>query len=957
MQALQQRQIGQDRSINIDFESWLYNWACYIRDQQAAQRSLTEACVTLHVRARCLTVSDMVSGFGTRANTQGQWLNYDPTLDGESHPINIVGPAFTTNKNACLQSNSQTEVTPANQSAQHKQIAQRWQRVADYFERTGWNEAKRGYIFDDVQKGGTILIDTFCKEYDQQSVPSINNAKSGIAIFQCESCGKSGMTQVDEVTEGETQIRCPECQQPARAMVKPLAGLMMGERQVPTYDIVDEIISFFNFTADVYNAKVGGIQTMNWLQIQKLRDRIWMQTHYPHLSFTSPANWSYPLRCDYALARGRWQYFNQQPAESGSGLGHEKYEVKDIYLHEDAYSSYRAPKDFEFVDAKGKRTFRIKEGQSIAEAQKRLYGENQHGFKFVWNEDRLLGICGPEHEELNFRDRFADVHWSRESYYLSSPNYSVVFIQDDMTLLNTLDHNITARNVVNPVFYDSTVFEQGDFSKEFIGTKNSMMLDPTTSLRDKVVSLPIPVVSPHLMQRMQWLWEIKDSVTLQTSAMRGESAKGEPFAKARQDLETSYGNLTSVLKSFAQCKNTTFLNKAGLAKKIWTLEQFQRVGSMFGELWTEEDIEEMCEIDFKRDLIVSYREGSEMPSTPMSKELKFFGALQQLSGAINGLPPEVAMQIVTPDKWAAIIEQLGEFGGFDFDVSGLEVDEVISQKRFISLAKLCEPFKGTTFEQIQQMKQQVVAYQPPDEQTVAEAQQLAQTDPQQAQMMMQPHPITAFDLKAEEIIGQSEIRFSEYEDLDQQQKFFVEQLRTEIGKEEPNEVLIAMLETLLGALGQRIDAVQQEAAAKDPQLQLMQKEQEQKDKDHAADMASKAADAQLNDKKLELEDKKIQLETKKVEIAAHQADRDALLSVMTQQADHEHENSQVAPVEENEEVIDKIAIPYDKVPPKAQQAILANAGIGVSKTDLEKTSKELNKPKPVTGTKPASKKK
>lgn len=958
MQATQVHRADNQMLQGMDFESYLYSWAMYCHAQQEAQRSLTEACVTLHVRSRCLTVSDMVSGYGTRSETRGQWLNYDPTLDGESHPINIIGPAFTTNKNACLQSNSATKVTPANQSALHKQIAQKWQRCADFFERTGWTEAKRAYIFDDIQKGGTILIDTLCKEFESQSVPRVGEGKSGLAVYQCQGCNKAGISQVQDMEEGEGEIPCPDCQQPVPAMIKPLAGLMMGSGELPTYDIVDEIISFFNFTIDTYNAKVGGIPSANWLQIQKLRDRVWMQTNYPHLSYTGPANWCYPLRCDYALARGRWQYFNQQPSEQGWGWGHEKYEVKEIYLHEDAYASYRAPQNFEFVDKDGKRSFFIKEGQSIAEAQKVCYGENCHGFKFVWQEDRLLGITSPEKEELNFRERFSDVHWSRESgSYLSSPNYSIVFLQDDITLLNTLNHNIIARNAVNPIFYDSTIFEQGDFSKEYIGTKNAMMLDPATSLRDKVISLPIPTPSPYLQQQMAWLWEIKDSVSLQTSAMRGESSRGEPFAKARQDLETSYGNLTSVLKSFAQCKNRTFLNKARLAKKIWSLEQFQRVGSMFGEQWTEDDVREMCEIDFARDLIVSYTEGSEMPSTPMSQEMEFFGALQQLGGVLHGLPPEVALQIVTPEKWAVIVEKIGEMGGMDFDVSGMEIDEVISQKRFISLAKLCEPYARVSFEEVAQMKQEVVSQQPPDPQVMAQAQQMMQSAPQdqnalaQAKQMLAPQPITAFDVMMEKIIGQSEIRFSQYEDLDQQQKFFVEQLRTEIGKEEPNEVLIAALETLLGALGQQIDAQKQAAMESDPQAQALQAEQEEKAQAHQQALAKINADTALNSKKLEVESAKLDAEKQKTAIEAHRADRDAMLDLAKHVSDSETPDLgdgdlNVTP---RQKIIESIN--FKDLPPSGQVALAKDAGIDISAGEVKKHLADSKPaPKPIAKT-------
>lgn len=816
----------------LEFEAWLYNWSDYIRREAFKNRKLTEMSVTLHRRDRGLTLSDMCGRYGIRADTAGRWLDYDQELDGEIHPINIVGPAISTNTNACLQSNSETEVKSANASALHKNIALKWKKVADFFERTGWNETKRAFVFDATQKDGTLLVDTVIRPAGTTTVPRASQS-GGVAIYECPSCGINGIAQTpaeeqaeQEVTNDaaeettEQMVQCHGCGEQVPGKVLPMGGFDLAEENVETFKIDDELIPFYNFTIDTYNAKIKGIKGAKWLQIQRLWDRMKLETEYPRLSFSGASEWSYSICCDYALANSDWAFLNRQLRNSSGYMQFDMFEVKEIYLHEEAYENYRAPADFEFVNGKGEKCFKIKKGQSIAEAQEAMYGENQHGFKFVWNDQWLLDIIGPEKEEINFRNRFSDVHWDRKSgSYLSSPNYSIVYIQDDITLLNTLDHNIIARNAVVPVYYNSLVFDQGDFSKEYIGTKNAHLL-PGADMTKSAFSLPIPTPSPYLSNKIGFLWSIKDTVSQVTPAMRGEEQKGAPYAAQRQQLEQSYGSLTSVLKSFAQCKCEVFKHKARLASKRWSLEQFQKVGSMFGEIWTEEDVAEMCDIDFDADLIVSYRDGSEMPSTTMTKELKFYAALQQLIPLVqaNGMPLDKnAMQ--------QIMKKIDENGEFDFDLTGLEVNELIAQKRYIELAAICQQYADVTFEQVQEAQQQVVSVEPPDAQTVQQAIQLAQSAPDdpnavaQAKQMMQGTPITALDLLTEQIFAQSQIRFSKYEDLPQQQEFFVEMLRAEIGKTKPNEVLRLMLEFLLGALEQQILTLQQEQQMKDPAYQ------------------------------------------------------------------------------------------------------------------------------------------
>lgn len=806
------------RESQVNFDTYLKNWQQHIKGEQDKLRKLCEMAVTMHRRFRGLTLSDLCGRYGIRRNTDGKWLDYDADRDGEIHPINVVQPAIRANTNACLQSNPVVEVSSANQEAKHKQIAMRWQRVSDFFVRDDWDEDKRCLVFDGLQKEGSWLFETYCEESDSVPVTDVQEGKTGIAQYQCQGCGMSGIAQIEAEEPGMTEMPCPECGSPANAMVKEVGEYHAADGQLPKVQIKTRPIPFFNFVIDRYNAKLKGVQGAKWLQIQELVDRMELETSYPQHDFTSPMQWSYQTQCDYALANSDWRYLNFSPQQDRQNLDFDRFERISIYLHEDAYSNYVAPSDYEFINGAGERVFSIKKGQTIAEAWEALYQTNPRGLKFVWEGERLLDIVSPKAEEINFRVRFSDAHWLRDSSsYLSAPNYSIVIIQDDITLLNTMNHNIIARNAVIPTYYDSLVFDDADFSKEYVGSKNAHLL-PDRDMSKAVIQLPIPTPSPHLSNQLAFLWEVKDSVSQVQPALRGEAQKGETFGAQRQQLEQSYGLLTSVLKSFAGCLTVNFKQKARLAAKHWTLEQFQRVGSMWGELWTDEDVQEMCEIDFEEDLIVSYQNGSEMPQTNLGREMKFFQGLAQLMPFVQAMP-----QLLGTDKLTKILQKIDEYAEFDFDLTGLEVNELVAQKRVLELAMICKNLGPIPFEQIELAKQTVVGQQPE-----------VQTMPDGTQVQVMT-PVTQLDVITEQIFYQSKIRFSQYEDLEQQKAFFIEQLRAETGKTTPDYLFLEMLQVLIAMLEQAVMQQQQEAMMNDPQLQLQLALKAEEDKKAQAD--------------------------------------------------------------------------------------------------------------------------
>lgn len=821
-----QDEFGQEREITygIEFEQFLKLWAEHIEDEQKYVRHLCETSMKIHRRARGITLSDQCGSYGTRPETAGRWLDYDADLDGDIHPINIVGPALNTNQNACLQSNSQTEVRSASQSAKHQQNAQRWQRVADYLERTGWDESMRAFIFDAVQKDGTVLIRSYKEKADSQSVANVREKGGMAAMFECP-CGEVGVTEAaEDAEEGMGEAVCTSCGQAAPAIVMPEGGFDLEESEVPTYELKSEIIPFYNFTIDTAGAKLRGIQSAEWLQVQKLVSRVKLATKYPDTKFGwgNTANWSYQTLCDYALSSGSFSSLNM--ADMGSRQEFQKFEERTIYLHADAYSDYVCPTDYEFVNGKGEVTFAIARGQSISEAFEAQYGTDPKGFKFVWINDRLIDICSPEDDTLDFRSCFSDVHWRRDSgSYLSSPYASIVSIQDDLTQLNSMRHNIIARNAAIPVYFDSLVFEEGDFSKEFIGTKNAHLLGDNRDVSKAVVQLPIPAVSPELGNQMQFLLSIKDEISNVTPAMRGEAQRGETFGAQRQQLEQSYGSLTSVLKSFAKCKNDTFIQKAKMAQECWTAEQFMAVGSMFGELWNEEEVEEMCSVNLNKDLVVSYKTGSEMPQSNLDREVRF-------AQGLAALQPFMEMGVVRPEALQKILEKIDEMAGFDFDLTGLEVNEVLAQKRYLELAKKCAEQGPITFDEIEQLKQSVIAI---DE---------------------MGQPVTGLTLLTEQVFADADIHFSQWEDLDQQANFYIEQVRVELGKTEPDYLLVEVLHYSIEQIKTVQQQMRMEAMMADPAYQQQMAQEQQAAKGEAVNReredADKASEREMREKEM-----------------------------------------------------------------------------------------------------------
>jgi len=766
-----------------DPEDYLLLWDERMRREEQHTRKLVEMYVTIHRRFRGVTISDQFGYFGTRPETQGRWIDYDPDLDGEVHPINIVRPDIKANTAALLQANVQIDAEPANPAdARLCEQARRVQHLIDYFERGGgWEKSERTILFDAMQKEGTCLIENYFDEslgYDHRVIVPTQYLDH-YAVFECQGCGVKGVKEIAadlSPTYEKTSIPCPGCDQSARATVEAVSNFDLVENGINSKEISHRIWSGFNFVIDRRGARTKGLAGARWLATMELVERAELEDAYPQHDFNAPYEWSYSLKCQHALANADWSilYSSWQPtAEAGEW---DIFQKNTRFLHETAYRSYLSPSDWEFRGKDGRLKFRIRRGETWAEAVRNSFGGDVRGFRFVTVNEQLIDIEAPPEHEPNFRKCFTDAHWLRDSgSYLSVPHWDSVQMQDDITLFNTLKTETAARNSVEPVFYNSSVFDRNDFTRDYIPSKNGALdsdFDITKAVMKPAIARSADGVNEHLM----FLLGLHEKQSDRTPALRGESQPGQPAAAQRQQLEQSYGMLTPATQSYAAMRVDNVKQKIRMAFETWPLERFQRVASLKGEQWNEVDVKSLVQVDLARDVIIDYATGSEIPQGNQVREMKFYNGLAQVMPLLTG-------GMVSPQVIQQILKKIDEFADFEFDLSGLETVEALAQKRYADLVEACMDYADLTRRDIDAYKARIESHMP----VIDPATDLPAIDEATGQPVLQP--ITAFDLLIEEILAISNVFISPIEDIEGQKRYFVEATVRELAKPKPNLVL------------------------------------------------------------------------------------------------------------------------------------------------------------------------
>lgn len=793
---------------NLPLDQYFLQWHERLKRECDEMRTLVEMWVTMHRRYRAVTLTDAWGYFGTQPETRGRWIEYDPDEDGDIHPINIVRADIRANVATLLQISLTVTVASANKNAKHSENANRIQRMIDFFEREEWNEADRNLIFDGIHKEGMWLLENFIETCGWQKINAPAPAQTFYAVYRCAGCKSTGKKEVPAevaVTQQQTgKIDCPACGDQADGMIKSFNRVEMQERELQTFDIKHRTWSAFNILIDRQGARKKGIETTRYLRIHECASRAELETDYPQHEFAAPFEFCYPLRCQQALASGDWSNLYSSWTPGLTDTIFDDFEKLTYFLHEESYSNYVAPSDFSWKGKDGKVKFEIKRGETIAAAQKRLWGENHKGLAFIIVNDALVDIVTPKEDEINLREKFTDVHFNRDSAsFLSVPHWDSKQLMDDITNLNSIKAESAAENAKKPVWFNSAVFDIDDFGEYYIPSKDEFT-DENFDINKAIAAIPQATTTDELTETLEWLLGVvRPQVSSVTPALRGEAQPNQPYAAQRQQLEQSFGILSSASKSYAQLYLKSMKQKTRLAFKTWTLEQFQRVAAANGEEWTESMVAELTKTDLERDVVFAYATGSEQPQGQLQKELKFYNALAQLMPFIQG-------GVIKPEVLQQIMKKIDEFGGFDFDLSGLETSDALAQARYERFAIAAKPYEGTSNQKLEMLKSQIVSIEQ-QMQTVAGVDGAPRDTPVEV-------PITAFDTMLEQLISQTNLVVSEFEDFAAQKLFFVARILEELAKTKPNYVLIEVMNFYVKNIEQMALAKQQEAIQNDPAL-------------------------------------------------------------------------------------------------------------------------------------------
>lgn len=789
-----------NRVVNpLKLEEYLILWHERLKIEADRMRKICEQSVTVHRRFRGTTINDQFGYFGTRPETSGRWIDYDPDVDGEVHPINIVRPDMRVNNSALLQVSPSVQIKATNSSAKRQEKAKKLQMMVNFFGRS-WTEADRLLIFDGIQKEGTWLVETFRCEGKKHKVKTPQLKQTYFAVYQCGACGAQGKKEVPNEFGAAYQnkpaspVPCPSCGAEATGEVKAVNNVTLTENEVQSYEIKHRLWSAFNFLIDRKGAAKGGIKTAKYMRIHEIASRADLETDMPQHTFDHPIEFCYPLKCQASLADNDWSKLNVGYSPALNSTEFDEFEKDTICLHKEAYKNYISPEDYKFVDGFGKTKLEIKRSESLDEAIQRSFGEGTEGFRFVIVNDQLRDIVNDKYTEPNFRKAFSDVHFLRDSAsFHSVPNWDSVQLQDDITLFNTLKTETTARNAIKPVWFNSEVFDIEDFGQDYIPSKDGTLAEDV-DIQRAVYAMPHAASADEINEHLQFLLGIRQQVSSVTPALRGESQPGEPAYAQRQQLEQSQGILAPAAKSYAQMFLENSRQKIEAAFDCWTFEQFQEVASIEGEKWTEEDVAELVATDLDTEVSFEYTPGTEQPQSNLVKEMKFFNGLREVMPFVQG-------GAVSADVMQQILKKIDEFAGFDFDLSGLETSDALAQNRFEKMQNACKEFEGISRFRVEQMKQRIVS----------KSQEIDQETGAIIEI-----PITEFDLMMEKVMQTSDIFVTQFENTAPQGLWFIEKMVNELTKTKPNFVLIEAVQSFVQGLQQQGQQQQQENSENDP---------------------------------------------------------------------------------------------------------------------------------------------
>lgn len=702
------------------------------------EEELVRLWVTIIRRQRAdgVNISDSVGVFSP--NGTGRWLDVSAT---NLRPLNIVAPAIKSNTSTVTQAGVALDVKPA--TSEHKGIASIAEAVYSFLEARDWTESLENRIAELAQTSSSAFIRSYfddeCDEPTKMSVPDVIDTTLGdMGTFACESCGREGEFDAKDLvkmhdeyadTDFQGDLYCPECGGKAQILEYPEESYAasVSFTEVENGDTRTETVSAFEVRMDLIGTEGGEFHRGEFFERHKLRSRQWIEENCPGIQLDKPKQPSYSLRWQHALQHGlknvkdEWNASKEQKED-------DLFEVREIYLKPKKYRRFASKHVWNMRGANGETIFTMDAGETYEEAIKRNQNQERQGNptlnlsadNFAMGEGdetgtsdgikqirqdnsskSVKGICfwvcdGKIIKPPYFADftkEYSIVQFAPDAYSAWARPFSIILsISDDVTTINTLMMLHLEKNSIANVVVDTNMFDFSDFEQDFVPTREGSNLAADGDIRRHFAVVNPPQLGGEPVNYMSFLLKISNDLSGVQPAAVGASQPGQPYAAQLLQVNQSQGLLSPYLKSKAQAKVCWFRQQLKLAQDHWSEEQFKRIESQYGAEWKEADLEAFYNADLDSDIIVTYKEGSEIPSTLQQREIKFNNFVQQVFQLAQMNPAAIRPQMIQE-----LVGRMAGYADVSFDANNYEGERRLAQSRYERLREACRLFTEQGF--------------------------------------------------------------------------------------------------------------------------------------------------------------------------------------------------------------------------------------------------------------------
>lgn len=631
------------------------------------ERLLTNDSVTLRKRNRDLSDNDRLSAF---SSVTGNWMT---DIDLQNiYSTNIVKPTIRVNAAAMQNANVRIDIEPRfTKDSKSQMAADVAMGIAEQWERCEWTDMLEEYASQEKQLGPGVFYRTFHnpnlkRKHALSQWEEVEVEMPGVAI-----CGECGM-ETSVSGELEEITACANCGSPAMVEQMPQnvpVPVPTGFSEFTTGKTQTVAIPFFEIRIDDENTQGGNLDRAKWFEHHYLVSMDELILEYPEFAAeirgAQETQWSYALRWQQALKRNR-----MIPLNSNDEVV-EQREVRDIHLTPAMYLNHPFSETFELKDKDEKVRFSVPSGKTLADA---VFEGDKMDDPPIWCI-RLVGNHVMDIFPADFIEEYAyDTFTKNSSSFWGNFLYELVALQDIVNYMLTLQVYHIKRNSITSIVYNRSSFDPEEFEEDLIPTKESLPYSVPINTQFDII--PALKMSGEPMAMFATMVEMLDKVSLASSALRGEAQPNEPYHAQLLQKQSSLGLLAPAGISKANAKVKMAKQALRCAKKYWTEEDTEEMLKLNAE-WTEEFIQAFLDCDLENDLIVTYVQGSEIPTTLIEREVK----LQKMMADLMNLS-SLAPGMIKPEMITEVFAELTQASGIDIDINNTESDLRLAESRY-----------------------------------------------------------------------------------------------------------------------------------------------------------------------------------------------------------------------------------------------------------------------------------